>query len=243
MSDPGQGEVRAAGTGEGPRAVLAALVPLVGALRVERALLAWRPEIGAAKPSFQGEQELDHWRGLLDGSPTLGTLVDAAYEEARAGVARAVTAAQRVLATATILAGLLVVTIALPAIGQMFDVSVWLVIAIAYAGLAQLGALRAVRLGQGAVQVGLEALDEPIVRARNAHGEQSSGVLLREARARRASATGSNRALTEALDAMVDAASASLRNALFAIAVWLLLNAVPQSIAATFRGLMSAFGG
>lgn len=242
MSDPGQGEVRAAGTADGPRSVLAALVPLVGALRVERALLARRPEIGAAKPSF-GDQELDHWRALLDGSPTLGTLVDATYEEARAGVARAVTAAHRVLATATLLAGLLVVTIALPAIGQMFDVSPWLLIAIAYAGLAQLGALRAARLGQGAVQVGLDALDEPIVRARNARGEQSSGVLLLETRARRASATGSNRALTEALDAMVAAASASLRNALFAIAVWLLLNAVPQSIAATFRALTSGFGG
>ena len=39
------------------------------------------------------------------------------------------------------------------------------------------------------------------------------------------------------------AASASLRNSLLAIAVWLLLNAVPQSIAATFRGLMTGFGG
>ncbi|MBY0276803.1 hypothetical protein K2Z84_15810 [Candidatus Binatia bacterium] len=242
MSDPRQGDVRAAATTDGPRSVLGALVPLVGALRVERALLARRPEVGAARPAFS-DQELDHWRALLDGSPTLGTLVDATYEEARAGVARAVTTAHRVLATATLLAGLLVVTIALPAIGQMFDVSPWLLIAIAYAGLAQVGALRAARLGHGAVHVGLDALDEPIARARNAHGEQASGVLLVEARARRASATASNRALADALDAMNDAASASLRNALLAIAVWLLLNAVPQSIAATFRGLTSGFGG
>lgn len=242
MSDPGQGEVRAGATSGGLRSLLGILVPVVDAVHTERVLVARRPEIRSTRPVFH-EQELDHWRALLEGSPTLGTLVDTTYEETRFGLSNAVSAAHRVLASATIQVGLLVVAISLPAVGQMFDVSPWLLIAVAYAGLGQLAALRAARLARSVVQVDLGALEEPIARARSAQGEQSRGVLMVEARARRASATESNRALLEAVTALVDAAAASLRNALFVLAVWLLLNAVPQSIAATYRGLTSGFGG
>lgn len=242
VSDPGQGEIRAEATSGGSRSVLGALLPIVDALRTERTLVQRRPEIGAAQLVLR-EQEVDHWRPLLDGSPTLGTLVDQAYEETENGVRSAVTAAHRILASATILVGLLVVAISLPAIGQMFDVSPWLLIAVAYGGLAQIVALRASRLRRGLARVGLDTLDEPLARARSAHGEQSRGVLLVEVRARRAAATESNRALAGAVESMVDAASACLRNALVAIVVWLVLNALPQSIAAAWRGLTSGFGG
>ena len=233
MSDTGQGQVREERTSGGARAVLGALFPLGDAMRVERSVRARRPGVRAERPGF-GEQELAHWRPLLEASPTLGTLVDGIYDEARARAARAVAAAHSLLATTTILAGLLVIAITLPAVGQMFDVSPWLLVAAAYAWLGQIAAVRATRIGS-CLRVGIDALADPIARAQQAHGEQSRGVLLVEARARRAVAAEHDAALAECIEAFVAAATAGLRNALIALAVWLLLNAVPQSLAAVWR--------
>jgi hypothetical protein len=219
---------------------IAALLPIADALAVERSLRAQRPEIAADRPGVR-EDEVAHWRGLLDGSPTLGTLVDRICDEERTRAAAAVGAGHTMLTTTATLAGLLVIAIALPAIGQMFDVSLWLVVAAAYAWLGVFGALRAIRLGRF-VRHGLDALAEPIERARQASGEQWGSVLLVETRARRAAASAHDRALAEGIEAFVAAASASLRNAFVALAIWLLLNAVPQAIAAAWQGLARSFG-
>jgi hypothetical protein len=157
-------------------------------------------------------------------------------------MASAVAAAHTALATSTVLAGLLVIAIALPAIGQMFDVSPWLLVAAAYAWLGQIAAVRATGFGRR-LRVGLDALAEPIERAQKAHGEQSRGVLLAEARALRALAAEHDAALAECIEAFVAAATGSVRNALVALAVWLLLNAVPQSLAAAWRGIGWGVGG
>lgn len=132
--------------------------------------------------------------------------------------------------------------VALPAIGQMFDVSPWLLGALGYAVLGQAAALRASRLGRF-LRVGLDALEQPIDRAQKSHGEQSRDVLLVEARARRAAAAEHDRALSVGIEAFVGAAAACLRNASVAIVVWTLLNAVPLSIAAVWRGLRASLGG
>jgi hypothetical protein len=221
--------------------LVAALFPTGDALAVERALRMRRPEIGAARPALR-EDEIAHWRAQLDGSPTLGTLVDAVHEEEHARATSAVAAASSMLETTTILAGLLVVAISLPAIGQMFDVSIWLVVAAGYAWLGVFDAVRATRLG-GFVRDGLEALAEPIERAHQARGEQWASVLLVETRARRAAASEHDRALSEGIEAFVAAASANLRNAFVALAIWLVSNAVPQAIAAAWRGLAHGLGG
>lgn len=231
----GQGEVREERTSRGARALQGALFPLGDAIRVQRSLRARRPDVLAERPAFR-EEELARWRPRLEESPTLGTLVDAIHDEARDRAAGAVAAAHSLLATTTILAGVLVVAIALPAIGQMFDVSPWLLVAVAYAWLGQFAAVRATRIGRR-LRVGLDSLAEPIERAQKAHGEQSRGVLLVEARARRAVAAEHDAALAECIEAFVAAATGSVRNAVVALAVWLLLNAVPQSIAAVWRGI------
>ena len=241
MSETGQGEVREERTSGGAWALPGALFPLGDAIRVERSVRARRPDVRAERPAFR-EPELAHWRPLLEASPTLGTLVDAIHDEARARTASAAAAAHAALATTTVLAGVLVVAIALPAIGQMFDVSPWLLVAVAYALLGQVAAMRATRIGRP-LRVGLDALAEPIERAQKAHGEQSRGVLLVEARARLAVAAEHDAALAECIEAFVAAATGSVRNALVALAVWLLLNAVPQSLAAVWRGLGSGVGG
>jgi hypothetical protein len=217
------------------------LFPLGEALRVERRVLARRPGIRAGSPGFPAP-EIERWRPLLEASPTLGGLVDAIHDEARARMASAVAAAHTALATSTVLAGLLVIAIALPAIGQMFDVSPWLLVAAAYAWLGQIAAVRATGFGRR-LRVGLDALAEPIERAQKAHGEQSRGVLLAEARALRALAAEHDAALAECIEAFVAAATGSVRNALVALAVWLLLNAVPQSLAAAWRGIGWGVGG
>lgn len=228
-------------SGSSRSGLVSVLFPLGDALRLERSLRARRPEIADERPGLRAD-EIDHWRSLLDGSPTLGTLVDSIYDEERSRAASAVALAHAALANATTFAGLLIIAIALPAVGQMFDVSPWLLLGALYAWLGVFGAVRATRLGRF-VRVGLDTLDEPIERGRQAHGEQSSGVLLLETRARRAAATEHDRALSDGIEALVAAATACLRNAFVALAAWLLLNAVPQAIAAAWRGLARGFGG
>jgi hypothetical protein len=221
--------------------LVAALFPLGEALAAERALRARRPEVADERPAVRAA-EVEHWRAQLDGSPTLGTLVDAIHDDERTRAATVVGAAHTVLASTVTFAGLLVIAIALPAIGQMFDVSLWLVVAAGYAWLAVFAAVRATRLGRF-VRLGLDALTEPIERAQQAHREQWGSVLLVEARARRAAASAHDRALSEGIEAFVAAASASLRNAFVVLAIWLALNAVPQAIAAAWRGLVRSIGG
>jgi hypothetical protein len=221
--------------------VLAVLFPLGEAGRANRAIRARRPEIGAPYPGFR-EHEVAHWRGLLDGSPTLGTLVDEVYEDERARSASLVAAGQSSVGTAAVVVALLVIAIALPAIGQMFVVSLWFLIAAFYALLALVGAVRAVRLGRF-VAVGLDELEEPIERARNARGEQSRGVLLLETRARRAAAAAHNHAVSECIANYVDSTSASLRNAFIAILAWLVLEVAPQAVTTAWRELARTLGG
>ena len=241
MSETGQGEVREQRTSGGARSLRGELFPLGDATRVQRSVSARWPGVRAERPAFRGE-DLARWRPLLEASPTLGTLVDAIHDEARARTAGAVAAAHTALGTTTVLAGVLVLAISLPAVGQMFDVSPWLLVAVVYAWLGQIAAVRATRIGRG-LRVGLDALVDPIERAQKAHGEQSRGVLLVEARARRAVAAEHDAAVAECIEAFVAAATASVRNALIALAVWLLLNAVPQSLAAVWRGIGWGAGG
>ena len=108
VSERGQGEVREERTSGGAWALPGALFPLGDAIRVERSVRARRPDVRAERPAFR-EPELAHWRPLLEASPTLGTLVDAIHDEARARTASAAAAAHTALATATVLAGVLVV--------------------------------------------------------------------------------------------------------------------------------------
>jgi len=234
--------VREEGASEGLTSLLlAVLFPLGEATRANRALRARRPEIGDPRPGFR-EHEVAHWRSLLDGSPTLGALVDDVYDEECARASAAVALAHASLGTSAVVVGLLVIAIALPAIGQMFAVSLWFLIAVFYALLALLGAIRAARLGRF-LAVGLEALEEPIERARQARGEQARGTLLVEARARRAAAAEHNRAVSDCVANLLGSTSASLRNAFVAVLAWLVLEVGPTAIAAVWRGLGRSVGG
>jgi hypothetical protein len=238
----GKSGVREDGASEGLASLmLAVLFPLGEASRANRALRARRPEVGGARPALR-DHEVSHWRALLDGSPTLGATVDQIYEEERGRAAVVVASAQQSVGTSAIVAAVVVLTIALPAIGQMFAVSLWFLIVAFYALLALVAAVRAVRLGSF-LWVDLDALDEPIDLARNSRGEQARGVLLVEVRARRAAAAAHNRAVSDSMGNLVTAAAISLRNAFIAALAWLVFEVAPGAIAAVWHDLGRSLNG
>jgi hypothetical protein len=222
------------------RRVLDAVFPLAGALRAGRELRARRPEAAEAAPALR-EGEIAHWRSELQGSPTLGAIADQVYDEQLSRAEAASRAAQIAVATAAIVASTLGLLIALPAIGQMFDVSPWFVVAAAYAFAALLAGARAVRLSRF-VWIDLEAILDPIERGRSSRGEAARDVLLVEVRARRAAAVLHNRAVADAVSAFVGATWASLRNAFVALFLWLVIDVAPAAIAAALRGARSGLG-
>jgi hypothetical protein len=215
--------------------VVGAVFPLGEALRANRRLRSRRPEIGDPNVPLR-EDDVGYWRGELQGSPTLGTVVDQVYEEQRGRGETATLTAQVAVATAAIVVSMLGVMIALPAIGQMFDVSLWFLVAAAFAFIALLAAARAVRLARFP-SIDLESILDPIERGKSARGEASRDVFLIEVRARRAAAVLRNRAVAEAVANLVTASWASLRNAFVAILIWLVVDVAPDAIAATARSL------
>lgn len=208
--------------------VLDLLFPLAEALRANRTLRARRPELASSNPGFR-EAEIAHWQTALEGSPTLGELIDQVYEQETARAAAVTGKAQRALATAALLIGLLTIAVALPAIGQMFAVSPWFLVAALYAFAGLFGAVRAVRLDRY-LHVELDALAGPIASAASARGEAARGVLLLEVRARRAAAVLHNRVVSQAAGNLADATFASLRNAFVAVLLWMVFEVTPAAL-------------
>lgn len=202
--------------------------PLAEALRANRTLKARRPELGSSSPAFR-DAEIAHWQSALEGSPTLGELIDQVYEQETARAAAVTGKAQRALATAALVIGLLTIAVAMPAIGQMFAVSPWFLVAALYAFAGLFGAVRAVRLDRY-LHVELDALAGPIASAANARGEAARGVLLVEVRARRAAAVLHNRVVSQAAGNLADASFASLRNAFVALLLWMALDVTPTAL-------------
>ncbi|HZR83612.1 MAG TPA: hypothetical protein VFD92_21135 [Candidatus Binatia bacterium] len=227
-------------SGERGSTALALVFPPAEAIRANRALRARRPGIGEPSPAL-GDAEVSHWRSLLEGSPTLGTVVDQIYEEAVRRTSVAATAAHQSVATAAIVTSVLVLTIALPAVGQMFEVSPWFLIAVAFAFVGLLSAARAARLARFAA-VDLDVIGDPIESGRAARGEAARDVFLVAVRARRAAAAAHNRVVSEAVTNLVTAAWGCLRNAFVALLAWILIDVAPAAFAAGARGLGRTFG-
>lgn len=217
---------------------LRVLFPLAEALRANRTLRTRRPEMYDAAPGFR-DTELTHWRGALEGSPSLGSVIDQVYEQETARAAGVTGKAQRALAVSAVVVSLLALTVTLPAIGQMFAVSPWFLVAAVYAFAALFGAVRAVRLDRY-VHVELDALVDPIESARAARGEAARGVLLVEVRARRAAAVLHNRIVSEAAGNLADATFANLRNAFVALALWMVFDVAPPALAEVGRSWRGA---
>jgi hypothetical protein len=213
--------------------VLGVLFPLAEALRANRTLKARRPELASASPTFR-ETEVAHWQAALEAAPSLGEVVDQVYDQEIARAAAVTGKAQRALATAALVLGLLTIAVALPAIGQMFAVSPWFLLAAVYAFAALFGAVRAVRLDRY-LHVELDALAGPIASAAASRGEAARGVLLVEVRARRAAAVLHNRVVSQAAGNLADASFASLRNAFVAVLLWMLLDVTPAALAELTR--------
>ncbi|HEY8517039.1 MAG TPA: hypothetical protein VIS07_16130 [Candidatus Binatia bacterium] len=209
--------------------LLGAVFPLAQALRENRALRLRRPEMAAPTPRFR-DTDVAHWQAALESSPSLGAVIDQVYEHEAGHCAAVAAKAQRALATSAVVISILALTVMLPAIGQMFAVSPWLLVAALYAFAALFGAVRAVQLARF-LHVELDALAEPLEEARNARGETASGVLLLHVRARRAAAVLHNRIVAQAASNLADATFASLRNAFVAVLLWMALEVAPATFA------------
>lgn len=218
---------------DGTSRALGILFPLAAALRANRALLARRPEMDSVAPGLR-DNEIAHWQAALEGSPSLGAIIDQVYEQEHARAAAVAGKAQRGLTTAALVISILAMTVTLPAIGQMFAVSPWFLIAAVYAFAALFGAVRAVRLDRP-LNVELDALADPIAAATATRGEAACGVLVVAVRARRAAAVLHNRVVTQAAANLADATIASLRNAFVAIALWMLFDVAPGALAEIVR--------
>lgn len=214
--------------------MLGAFVPLVEAFRANRTLRTRRPEMDDPAPGFR-DAEIAHWQAALDGSPSLGVVVDQVYEQESVRAAAVAGKSQRGLATAALVLSVIAMTVTLPAIGQMFDVSPWFLIAAAYAFMALFGALRAVRLDRY-LHVELDALADPLAASTSTRGEAACGVLLTAVRARRAAAVLHNRVVTQAASNLADATFASLRNAFVALALWMVFDVAPVALTGVLRG-------
>jgi hypothetical protein len=209
------------------------LFPLAGALRANRVLHLRRPELGNPAPGFR-ETEVAHWQAALEGSPSLGQVIDQVYDQEATRAAAVAGQAQRGLATAAVVISILAMTVTLPAIGQMFAVSPWFLIAAVYAFAALFGAVRAVHLDRR-LHVELDALADPLAAATATRGEAACGVLLVAVRARRAAAVLHNRVVTQAAQNLADATFASLRNAFVAVLIWMLFDVAPGALAEMVR--------
>jgi hypothetical protein len=220
--------------------MLSALFPLGEALRANRILQTRRPEMDGTIAGFR-ETEIAHWQNALEGSPSLGPVIDAVYEQEGARAAAVASKAQRGLATAAVVIAILAMVVTLPAIGQMFDVSPWFLVAAFYAFTALFAGLRAVRLDRF-LHVELDALADPIAAATATRGEAACGVLLVAVRARRAAAVLHNRVVTQAAANLADATFACLRNAFVAILLWMVFDVAPGALASLLHGLTSGRG-
>jgi len=216
--------------------VIGAVLPILTVLRANRRLRARRPEIAQAHPRLR-EAEISHWRGLLGESPSLGAIVDQVYDQELARWEAVSARAQRSFATSAVSVSVLCLTIALPAIGQMFAVSPWFVIAALFGFTALLASVRANRCDRPLL-IEIESLAEPIDAAQRARGEIARDVLLVEVRSRRAAAMLHNRAVAERVANLVDAATANLRNAFIALLAWIALDAAPMSLSEALRNLL-----
>lgn len=215
------------------RRALGLLFPLAGALRANRVLRVRRPEMDFALPTFR-DNEIAHWQATLEGSPSLGPVIDQVYEQEAARAGAVAAKAQRILAASALVLALFALTAALPAMTRMSAVSPWFVIAAVYAFTALFAAVRAVLLDRPLV-VELDALATPLAAAANARGETAVGMLLLAVRARRAAAVLHNRVAVQAAANLADAAVASLRNAFVALAVWMLCDVAPPALGETMR--------
>jgi len=218
---------------DGMSRMLRVFFPLAEALRANRLLRARRPEIDSPTPGFR-DTEITHWQMALEGSPSLGEVIDQVYEQEAARAAAIAGKAQRGLATAALMVSILAMTVTLPAIGQMFAVSPWFLIAALYAFAALFGAVRAVRLDR-LLHVELDALADPLAAATATRGEAACGVLLVAVRARRAAAVLHNRVVAQAAVNLADATFANLRNAFVAIALWMVFDVAPGALAEIMR--------
>jgi hypothetical protein len=213
--------------------LLRAFFPLVEAFRANRVLHTRRPELASETPGFR-DTEITHWQAALEGSPSLGQVIDQVYDQEALRAAAVATKAQRGFMIASLVIVILALIVTLPAIGQMFDVSPWFVIAAAYAFAALFAATRAVRLDRY-LHVELDALADPIASATATRGEAACGVLLVAVRARRAAAVLHNRVLTQAAGNLAEAAFASLRNAFVAILLWMVFDVAPVALGVIMR--------
>lgn len=218
---------------DGTSRILGMLFPLAGALRANRVLHLRRPELGSPTPGFR-DTEIAHWQAALEGSPSLGTVIDQVYDQEVQRAAEIAGKAQRGLATAALVISILAMTVTLPAIGQMFAVSPWFLLAAVYAFAALFGAVRAVHLDRR-LHVELDALADPLAAATATRGEAACGVLLIAVRARRAAAVLHNRVVTQATGNLADATFASLRNAFVAIGIWMLFDVAPGTFSEIVR--------
>jgi hypothetical protein len=209
--------------------VLGAIFPLAEALRANRALRVRRPEMTHASPGFR-DTDVAHWQAALEASPSLGAIIDQVYEHEAIHAAAVAGKAQRALATAAVVISILALTVTLPAIGQMFAVSPWFLVAAVYAFAALFGGVRAVRLDHY-LHVELDALADPIEHARSARGEAACGLLVLQVRSRRAAAVLHNRVVAQAAGNLADATFASLRNAFVAILLWMVIDVAPAALA------------
>lgn len=218
---------------DGTGRMLEIVFPLAAALRANRVLRARRPELDAPAPAFR-DAEIAHWQSALEGSPSLGAVIDQVYEQEIARGATVAAKAQRGLATTALVISILAMTVTLPAIGQMFAVSPWFLVAAVYAFAALYCSVRAVRLDRP-LAVELDALADPIAASTATRGEAASGVLMLAVRARRAAAVLHNRVVTQATANLADASVASLRNALVAIALWMAFDVAPATLSEVIR--------
>lgn len=218
---------------DGMSRMLRAFFPLAEAFRANRVLRTRRPELDSAAPGFR-DTEISHWQAALEGSPSLGEVIDQVYEQEMARATATAGKAQRGLATAALMVSIIAMTVTLPAIGQMFTVSPWFLIAAAYAFAALFGAVRAVRLDRH-LHVELDALADPLAAAIATRGEAACGVLMVAVRARRAAAVLHNRVVAQAAGNLADATFANLRNAFIAIALWMVFDVAPGALAEISR--------
>jgi len=218
---------------DGTSRILGILFPLAGALRANRVLHLRRPEMGTPGSGLR-DTEIAHWQAALEGSPSLGEVIDQVYEQETARGLEVAGKAQRGFATAALVISILAMTVTLPAIGQMFVVSPWFLVAAVYAFAALYGAVRAVHLDRR-LHVELDALADPIAAATATRGEAACGVLLVAVRARRAAAVLHNRVVSQAAGNLADATFASLRNAFVAVAVWMLFDVAPGTLGEIVR--------
>ena len=219
---------------DGTARALAIFFPLAGALRANRALHARRPELEGRAAGFR-DTEITHWQAALEGSPSLGQVIDQVYEEEGMRAVAVAAKAQRGLVAAALVVSILAMTVERAATGHMRAVSPWFLVAALYAFAALFGAVRAVRLDRR-LDVELDALADPLAAATATRGEAACGVLLVAVRARRAAAVLHNRVVTQAAGNLADATVASLRNAFVAIALWMLCDVAPAALAENVRG-------